>query len=258
MLPVLINPLGRILGAPLAAAGPDPATPDSSANNSDFLVGDTAGPPGADAASAPGIENPTTDDVGSAFGARPLGAVDEEPAGRRREAQDLGGCLAVVSAGVGGAVEVKAGAVIAVSSVSVSVAGAGAGSPSDFLRSGDVEEAGASETEVLVDNGDPGTTGVSGAVEHAGVVVVSVAVAETGSGSGDIFSSTTGNWGEGGGEGDGVRNSIALEIIFCGGRARGEIMIPGACVGSRGLLDQIAQSSFGAGVAGSEGRGEEG
>lgn len=163
---MLISPLGRIFGAPplLAALDPepDPATPDNRASNSDFLVGETAGPPGADVASAPGIENPTTEDVGRALGARPLGAVDDEPAGRRRDAHDLGGCLA----GVGGTAEVDAGEVTAGSSI----AGA-AGSVSGFARSGDEEEAGASETEVFVDNGDPGTTGVSGAVEQAGVVV---------------------------------------------------------------------------------------
>lgn len=250
MLPVLISPLGRIFGAPplLAALGPepDPATPDNRASNSDFLVGETAGPPGADVASAPGIENPTTEDVGRALGARPLGAVDDEPAGRRRDAHDLGGCLAVA----GGAAEVDAGEVTAGSSI----AGAATvvDSVSGLARSGDEDEAGASETEVFVDNGDPGTTGVSGAVEQAGVVVVSVAVAETSSaGSGDIVSSS-GATGEGGGEGDGVRSSIALEMILCGGRARGEMMIPGAWVGSRGLRDHIAQFSLG------EGRGEEG
>ena len=50
-------------------------------------------------------------------------------------------------------------------------------SVSSFACSGDDEEAGASDTEVLVDDGDPGTADVSGAVEQTGIVVIiSVAV----------------------------------------------------------------------------------
>ena len=80
-----------------------------------------------------------------------------------------------------------------------------------------------------MDDGDRGTAGVSGAVEQAGVVVVvSVAVAAIDSVSSAIFSSETGIWSEGGGDGDGVRNWIALEMMLCGGRARGEMIIPGA------------------------------
>ena len=224
MLPVLINPLGRILGAPLAASAPDSVTPFNRASNSDFLGSDTAESAGEDPTSVPGIENPTTEDMGRALGARPLGAVDEEPEGRRRDAHDLGGCLVVTDAGAGEA-EAGGGAASAGSSVTE----VASSSVSSFARSGDDGEAGASDTEVLVDDGDLGTAGVSGAVEQAGVVVVvSVAVAAIDSVSSAIFSSETGIWGEGGGDGDGVRNWIALEMMLCGGRARGEMIIPGA------------------------------
>ena len=223
MLPVLINPLGRILGAPLVVPAPDSVTPFNRASNSDFLVGDTVESPGEDPASVPGTENPTTEDVGRVLGTRPLGAVDEESVGRRRDAHDLGSCLAGVDAGEG---EAGVGAATGGSSLETEVA---ASSVSSFAPSGD-EEAGASDTEVLDDDGDPGTTGVSGAVEQAVVVVVVVSVAadEMDSGSSAIFSSATGILGEGGGDGDGVRNWIALEMILCGGWASVEMMIPGA------------------------------
>ena len=211
------------MGALLAASAPDSVTPFKRASNSDFLGRDTAESAGEDPTSVPGIENPTTEDMGRALGARPLGAVDEEPAGRRRDAHDLGGCLVDTDAGAGEA-EAGGGAASAGSSVTE----VASSSVSSFARSGDDEEAGASDTEVLVDDGDLGTAGVSGAVEQAGVVVVvSVAVAAIDSVS-TIFSSETGIWGEGGGDGDGVRNWIALEMMLCGGRARGEMIIPGA------------------------------
>ena len=48
-----------------------------------------------------------------------------------------------------------------VASTGSSVTEVASSSVSSFARSGDDEEAGASDTEVLVDDGDPGTAGVS-------------------------------------------------------------------------------------------------
>ena len=102
-------------------------------------------------------------------------------------------------------------------------------SVSSFACLGDDEEAGASNTEVLVDDGDPGTAGVSGAVEQTGVIiVVPVAVVKIDSVSSAIFWSETGIWGEGGGDGEGVCNWITLEMILCSGWGRGEMTILGA------------------------------
>jgi len=90
--------------------------------------------------------------------------------------------------------------------------------------------------------------GVSGAVEHAGVVSVAdeeVTSACSGEVRVDTFDSPSlSSWGnslvrEGGGEGEGggVERSIAFYMTSCGGRARGDIMIPGASEGSCGLRD---------------------
>jgi hypothetical protein len=50
--------------------------------------------------------------------------------------------------------------------------------------------------------------------------------------------------GEGNGEAGGVGSAIAFCTTSCGGRARGDIMIPGACDGSCGLRDQMAHPPF--------------
>jgi hypothetical protein len=49
---------------------------------------------------------------------------------------------------------------------------------------------------------------------------------------------------EGKGEAGGVGSSIAFWMTSCGGRARGDIIIPGACAGSCGLRDQMAHPPF--------------
>ena len=224
MLPMLINPLRWIFGALLTMSVPDSVTPFNRASNLDFFRSNTAESAGEDPASVPGIENPTMEDMERALGAQLLGTVDEEPAGQRRDAHGLGGCLVVIDAGTG---EAEAGGGVA--STSSSVTEVASSSVSSFARSGDDEEAGASDTEVLVDDGDPGIAGVSGAIEQTGIVIIiSVAVIEIDSVSSTIFWSEIGIWGKGGGDGDGVHNWIAMEMILCDGQARGEMIIPGA------------------------------
>ena len=169
---MLIKPLRQILGALLTVSTPDSVTPFNRASNSDFFGSEYSRITGEDPASVPGIENPTMEDMERALGARLLGTVDEEPAVQRRDAHDLGGCLVVIDAGTG-----KAEAGGGVASAGSSVTEVASSSVSSFAHSGDDEEAGASDTEVLVDDGDPGTAGVSGAVEQTGIVVIiSVAV----------------------------------------------------------------------------------
>ena len=53
--------------------------------------------------------------------------------------------------------------------------------------------------------------------------------------------------GEAGGVGGGVLSREACEMISGGGRAFGEMMMPGACVGSWGLRDQMAHFAVGLG-----------
>jgi len=99
---------------------------------------------------------------------REFWVLDDDAAGpvggRRREAHDFGFGFSIVGETTGG--ESSAG--IAISSFDVATV-------STFGDSGDafplVGEAAAIDNEVLVDRGDPGI-GVSGAVEHAGVVSV--------------------------------------------------------------------------------------
>ena len=205
-----------------------------SARRSDFLLGD-AGIDGG--ASVAGTEKPTTDEMG-----RALGALDADaPAGdRRSDAHDLGGSFAAVGNTAGG-----------VRLAGTTISSLGGATVSTFGDSGDdlplLGETAAIDNEVFVDRGDSGM-GVSGAVEHAGVV--SVADEEgTSACSGEVrvdtFNSPSSSWvnfvvREGGGEGGGVGRSIAFCMTSCGGRARGDIMIPGASEGSCGLRDQIA------------------
>ena len=112
-------------------------------------------------------------------------------------------------------------------------------------------EAAVIDNEVFVDRGDSGM-GVSGAVEHAGVVSVVGDEEGTSACSGEVridtFNSpSSSSWGNsliregrGEGEGGGVGRSIAFCMTSCGGRAQGDIMIPRASEGSYGLRDQIA------------------
>ena len=155
MLPVLIIPRGRILVCKDGPLGPVVR----SARRSDFWLGDTGIDEGASAA---GIEKPTTDEVG-----RVLRALDDDAAvpvgGRRRDAHVFGDGFAVVCDTEGGA------------RVAAAVSSFGGATVSTFGDCGDdlplLGEAAAIDNEVFVDRGDPGI-GVSGAVEHAGVVSV--------------------------------------------------------------------------------------
>jgi hypothetical protein len=125
----------------------------------------------------------------------------------------------------------------------------------------------AAETEVLEDSGDVGTGGVSDTVE------TSVSVDDTVSGkslrgdsarseasfcgssgvacvekrSGGVTATMQGGVagrsspGDSGGDSGGVETRRAFSSTSCGGRERGEIMMPGARDGFVGRRDQIAQ-----------------
>lgn len=105
MLPVLTNPRGRIFIGALLAVATEGADEDDggvrSAMSSAFLEG-VMGKPSVSLVSeaevgVAGMENPTTDDVGKPFLEDEEPAVDEDPAGRRREAHDF-----LTGAGAGG------------------------------------------------------------------------------------------------------------------------------------------------------------
>jgi hypothetical protein len=102
------------------------------------------------------------------------------------------------------------------------------------------------EKEVFVETGEPGT-GVSGAVDSAGVVVDSVpsgcseGVGTDVLGCGDDSSDGKKTGGSGVGEGGGVGILRASLITSGGGRAREEMMMPGAVDGSEGRFDQMTQ-----------------
>lgn len=96
MLPVLINPRGLILGGD-EGVEEEIGPLVRSARSSDCLLGETgkgAGP------SVPGMENPTTEEVGRAF--EGLDEDDATLAGRSRDAHDLGTGLAGGGAWLGG------------------------------------------------------------------------------------------------------------------------------------------------------------
>jgi hypothetical protein len=111
--------------------------------------------------SAAGTEKPTTDETGRALGDLDVNA----PAGdRRSDAHDLGSCFVTVGDTAGGK-RVAGGAVSSLGGATVSTFG-DCGDDLPLLG-----EAAAIDNEVFVDRGDSGI-GVSGAVEHAGVVSV--------------------------------------------------------------------------------------
>lgn len=130
------------------------------ARRSDFWLGDTGTDDGTSAA---GMEKPTTDDVGRVFW-----DFDDDAAalvdGRRRDAHDFGGGFAMVGDTAGGAG--VAGNIV--SSFGVATVSTLGDCGDDLPLLGDTA---AKDNEVFVDCGDPGI-GVSGAVEHAGVVSV--------------------------------------------------------------------------------------
>jgi hypothetical protein len=198
------------------------------------------------------MDTPTTGEVGRPFGCLRGFAELAEAGGRRREANDF-------LRGAGPFVVVD---------------GAGSGLSSTVPGEDPLLVIGPEiEIDVLVDRGEP-CTGVSGAVEHAGVVAVvaddegredagkwlgsgdggSEGVEHSGSGDGGVAKSslaqvisengTMGSlrgFGDGLGEGGGVVVDSAPSMISGGGRDRGENITPGALVASRGGRDQITQ-----------------
>jgi hypothetical protein len=94
--------------------------------------------------------------------------------------------------------------------------------------------------EVFVETGEVGTE-VSGAVEVAGVVSVS---AEEGTSIGVGVGARSGTTSVGGGEGGGEGSASAFWRMSSGGRARGEMMTPGAEEGLEGRCDQMTYSGF--------------
>ena len=223
-----------------------------------------------------GMENPTTLDVGRAFLApegAPAMADAGKSAGFRSAAHDF---LTGVGAGAEeettgaptgvesvGAEIVEDGAKSAFGRVVESVDGAGSGAgtlvgvgAADSETSGvkvvvassftDVVTGGSGTTtdadrEVLDDAGEAGSVAVGvlsvALDDEDGIpeLVGRVAPANFGSGGGIAFATT------GRGEGGGVRCVEARSTTWRGGRARGEMMMPGACLGSRGFLDQMAR-----------------
>lgn len=200
--------------------------------------------------SAAGMEIPTTEEVGKVFWNLDEALVS---VGRRRDAHDLRGVFgAKADIDATGVWEVADGAgisgpstAVAFSSdfggVTVSTCGDCGGADNDLPLLG---EAAVIDNEVFVDKGDPGI-GVSGAVEQAGVVSVVVddrtSVRSGDEGTEPFKLSSTGNSSTTEGEGDtgGVDISMAFWMTSCGGRARGEMMMPGACEGSSGRRDQM-------------------
>lgn len=109
----------------------------------------------------------------------------------------------------------------------------GCGGSSNFIFA----DASAAEREVFVETGDVGAE-VSGAVDVAGVVSVLGEEASIGVGVGARSGRTSVGAGEGGGEG----RASAFWITSSGGRARGEMMTPGAVEGLEGRCDQMTYS----------------
>lgn len=109
-----------------------------------------------------------------------------------------------------------------------------------------------------METGEVGTE-VSGAVDVAGVVSVS---AEEGTSMGVGVGAWSGKTSVGGGEGGGEGRASALWRMSSGGRARGEMMMPGAAEGLEGRCDQMTYSGFAFAIAelddGEEGTEREG
>ena len=194
-----------------------------------------------------GMEKPTMEEVGRAF----LREVEElPPEGRRREAQDFltggavaaGGGVGVDSAGVVGAASgaAETTGVASLSSVSSTAGSSTAGTSTLASSTGTAEV----DTDVLLDAGDPGIVGVSAfsVTEDDGTVELvwddTTSVMDSAGGRRVFF---FGFAGDDGGDIGGVLVSAAPSTILGGGHARGDMMIPGACAGSRGLRDQIDQ-----------------
>jgi hypothetical protein len=153
-----------------------------------------------------GMENPTIVDVGRAF------LLDADP--EEEESNEAHDFLTGGTAGVG------AGVVSETVSVTVVVSGA------EVISVSFCSEVRGS-MEVFEETGEAECVWVK--------VSVSVGTSVSSAGVGSIMT--------GGGVTGGVGTSMALLIMSGGGRAKGEIMMPGAFAGSVGRLDQMAQVS---------------
>lgn len=99
MLPVLTSPRGLIRGVGCwDGADEDTGGASRSCSKAD-VSGDEEFDVGAGLCDPPGIENPTTDDVGRAFVDRDIFDEDDDT-GRRSEAHDFGAALTSVGGGV--------------------------------------------------------------------------------------------------------------------------------------------------------------
>jgi hypothetical protein len=270
MFPLFNNPLGRIeflefvaVAAMLEAVG---ELVVRSVSKSFFLLGIAVdGRVGEDA----GMEKPITDDVGKELGL--CGEDADEELSRKRDAHDFFGC----DGGGGGGGTGKG------SSVSGSIEIGMCSLSGEDAIFATPEEVPAIDTDVFVVCGEPGVD-VSGDVEPAGVVSAvtdeegmkrslrsrSGKTDSGGAGSSSTFGSgvfwvlmmgrmdgTASTTGACFGEGGGVGMSRACWTMSGGGRARGEMIIPGARDGSCGRRDQIAQppmSGRGGEVSGGE------
>lgn len=164
------------------------------------------------------MEKPTMEEVG-----RELGFEGDAGSLRRRDAHDGFGAAGLGAGGSSGA-----------------ISGCGVGTRwSSFAES-------AAEREVFVETGEVGTE-VSGAVDVAGVVSVSAEETSSGVGVGRRTS-------VGGGEG----RASAFWMTSSGGRARGEMMTPGAEEGSEGRCDQMTYSGCALAIALGDDEGESG
>ena len=193
----------------------------------------------------PGIENPTTVDVGRAFF-----PVDVPSSFFNSEAQDfLTIGAAVAGTGRAGCV---ASTSVAPTCRSSATAGTSAGTVVDGVEGDFTFEGEPLDIEVREDIGEAGvaisrTEGVAAVVSVTGDEESDVCVWTVGGSSGiSIPLSRSGSSGmltvTWTGVSGGVGSLSASSITCGGGRARGEIIIAGAAEGSVGLLDHIASS----------------
>jgi hypothetical protein len=195
------------------------------------------------------MEKPTMDEVGRAFLAEEPGEADED-AGWRRDAQDFF---------TGGTAGAAAGSGTGTEGASSSAFFSSEGADESFSEAGVGVTSGLAsvEIDVFVVAGDPGIVGVSAlsvTADDGTVELVcecgtasnrSVVVSRDSTALGSFFFAARGDMG-------GVFESRASSTTLGGGQALGEMMIPGACDGSRGLRDQMAKEMGGDGSVGSE------
>lgn len=172
---------------------------------------------------------------------RELGFEGDAASLRRRDAHDGFGAAGLAGTGsaggswAGASTDCSAGAGTDSAATSGVATRSGCGGSSNF----DFPDESATERDVFVDTGEVGME-VSGAVEVAGVVSVSAEGVSIGVGVWAWSGMTSVGGGEGGGEG----SASAFWTTSSGGRARGEMMMPGAVEGFDGRCDQMTYSGF--------------